>query len=46
VPATGNAQLVARLAQVARAIEREPATVDQARDLLGLTTNNASEVPT
>jgi 3-keto-5-aminohexanoate cleavage enzyme len=36
VPATGNVQLVARLAQVARAIEREPATVAQARDRLGL----------
>jgi uncharacterized protein (DUF849 family) len=36
VPATGNAQLVERLAAVARAIERAPATVDQARDALGL----------
>jgi 3-keto-5-aminohexanoate cleavage enzyme len=36
VPATGNADLVARLAQVARSIEREPATVAQTRELLGL----------
>lgn len=36
VPATGNAELVARLATVARSIEREPATVAQTRDLLGL----------
>jgi 3-keto-5-aminohexanoate cleavage enzyme len=36
VPASGNAELVARLAGVARAIEREPATVAQSRHLLGL----------
>jgi uncharacterized protein (DUF849 family) len=36
VPATGNADLVARLAQVARSIERPPASVQQARELLGL----------
>ena len=36
VPATGNGQLVERLAAVARAIEREPASVQQARTLLGL----------
>lgn len=36
VPATGNAHLVERLAGVARAIEREPATVAEARRALGL----------
>jgi 3-keto-5-aminohexanoate cleavage enzyme len=36
VPATGNAALVARLAQVARSIERQPATVAETRALLGL----------
>lgn len=36
VPAAGNGELVERLATVARAIEREPATVQQARALLGL----------
>jgi 3-keto-5-aminohexanoate cleavage enzyme len=36
VPVTGNAALVARLAQVARSIEREPATVAETRGLLGL----------
>jgi 3-keto-5-aminohexanoate cleavage enzyme len=41
-PATGNAPLITRLADVARAIEREPATVDQTRQLLQL----ASPSPT
>jgi len=36
-PATGNAALVQRLAAVARAIEREPATAAEAAQLLGLT---------
>ena len=36
VPAAGNGELVQRLATVARAIEREPATVEQAREMLGL----------
>jgi uncharacterized protein (DUF849 family) len=36
VPATGNGELVARLAGVARALEREPATVQQARAALTL----------
>jgi len=36
VPAAGNGELVQRLAAVARAIEREPATVQEARALLGL----------
>jgi 3-keto-5-aminohexanoate cleavage enzyme len=35
-PAPGNAALVARLAGVARAIERAPASVSRARELLGL----------
>ncbi len=35
-PATGNASLVERLAAVARAIEREPATTLEAARLLGL----------
>lgn len=35
-PASGNAELVARLANVARAIDREPATVEQTRTALGL----------
>ena len=35
-PAPGNAALVARLARVARSIERDPATVEQARELLAL----------
>lgn len=35
-PATGNGPLVARLAGIARAIERTPATVERARDLLSL----------
>jgi 3-keto-5-aminohexanoate cleavage enzyme len=33
---TENAQLVARTAQIARLLEREPATPDEARTLLGL----------
>jgi 3-keto-5-aminohexanoate cleavage enzyme len=36
VPASGNAVLVERLAAVARAIEREPATATQAAEQLGL----------
>jgi 3-keto-5-aminohexanoate cleavage enzyme len=36
VPASGNAELVARLAEVARALERPPASIDDARALLGL----------
>jgi 3-keto-5-aminohexanoate cleavage enzyme len=36
VPASGNGALVERLAAVARAIEREPATVAQAAASLGL----------
>lgn len=36
VPASSNAALVRRLADVARSIEREPATVQQARELLKL----------
>jgi len=36
VPAAGNGELVHRLAGVARALEREPATVDETRALLGL----------
>ena len=34
--ANSNAQLVARIARLAREIDRPPATVDQARDILGL----------
>jgi len=36
VPAQSNAELVARLAEIARAIEREPADAAEARALLGL----------
>jgi uncharacterized protein (DUF849 family) len=36
VPATSNAELVARLADVARALEREPATVAEVEHLLAL----------
>lgn len=36
VPAPGNSALVERLAGVARSLEREPAGVDQARELLSL----------
>ena len=43
VPAAGNGELVQRLAAVARAIEREPATVEQARSQLGLQRTAASE---
>ena len=35
-PAAGNHAMVARLAAIARAVEREPATVAQARELLVL----------
>jgi uncharacterized protein (DUF849 family) len=46
VPASGNAELVSRLAQVARSIEREPATVAEARSLLGLPSpTSTTEVP-
>jgi 3-keto-5-aminohexanoate cleavage enzyme len=41
VPATGNGELVARLAQIANALERPPATVEEAAATLQLT---ASEV--
>jgi uncharacterized protein (DUF849 family) len=37
VPAQSNAELVARLVEIARAIEREPADAERARRLLGLT---------
>jgi 3-keto-5-aminohexanoate cleavage enzyme len=37
VPAASNAQLVERLVGIARAIEREPADADRARELLSLT---------
>jgi uncharacterized protein (DUF849 family) len=43
-PATSNRELVERLAGVARAIEREPATVDETRELLGLSEFAAPEV--
>ncbi len=36
VPVSGNDELVARLAGIARAIERPPASVEQASELLGL----------
>jgi 3-keto-5-aminohexanoate cleavage enzyme len=36
VPASSNAKLVTRLAEVARAVEREPATVEEARRRLAL----------
>jgi uncharacterized protein (DUF849 family) len=36
VPAQGNGELVARLAEVARALDRPVAGVDQTRELLGL----------
>jgi uncharacterized protein (DUF849 family) len=35
VPAASNAELVQRLARVARSIEREPASVDETRQRLG-----------
>jgi 3-keto-5-aminohexanoate cleavage enzyme len=35
-PASGNGELVQRLADVARALDREPAGVDETRTLLGL----------
>lgn len=35
-PAAGNAQLVERMVRIARDIGREPATVDEARAILGL----------
>ncbi len=34
--ATGNAQLVARMARIGRELERPPATPDEARKILGL----------
>ncbi len=37
-PATGNAQLVERMVQIARCIGREPATADEARKILELAT--------
>ena len=37
VPAPGNAALVERLAEVARALDRPSAAVDETRSLLGLT---------
>ena len=36
VPATGNGELVGRLASIAKAVERPPATVEQATARLGL----------
>ena len=36
VPASGNGELVTRLAEIATALERPPASVDEARDLLQL----------
>jgi 3-keto-5-aminohexanoate cleavage enzyme len=36
VPAQGNAQLVERMARIAREIGREPATAEEARAMLGL----------
>jgi 3-keto-5-aminohexanoate cleavage enzyme len=36
VPASGNGELVARLAEIARSLERPPASVDEARELLQL----------
>jgi 3-keto-5-aminohexanoate cleavage enzyme len=36
VPAVGNGELVGRLASIATAIERPPATVKQATAMLGL----------
>jgi uncharacterized protein (DUF849 family) len=36
VPASGNGELVARLAEIAKALERPPASVDEARELLQL----------
>ncbi len=42
VPASGNGELVERLAGLARALEREPATPDQARTLLRLEPASAS----
>jgi uncharacterized protein (DUF849 family) len=36
VPASGNDELVERLASVARSLEREPATVEQAEQMLSL----------
>jgi 3-keto-5-aminohexanoate cleavage enzyme len=45
VPTAGNGELVERLATVARAIEREPATVEQARAMLGLGRATAAAPP-
>lgn len=42
VPAASNAQLVSRLAAVATAIEREPATVTEAQQVLGLAGGSAT----
>jgi uncharacterized protein (DUF849 family) len=42
VPAQGNRPLVERLAGVARSLEREPATVDEARELLSLGASDPS----
>ncbi len=36
VPATGNGELVGRLASIAKAVERPPASVEQATAMLGL----------
>ncbi len=43
VPAAGNGELVERLAAVARVIEREPATVEYTRTLLGLVRTAVAE---
>lgn len=42
VLAEGNAQLVARLARLARDADRELATPDEAREMLGLPTRGAA----
>lgn len=42
-PAPGNRPLVERLARVSQAIEREPASVEQARELLGLPRQHPSD---
>jgi len=36
VPVKNNAQLVERMVRLAREIGREPATVDEAKEMLGL----------
>jgi 3-keto-5-aminohexanoate cleavage enzyme len=41
VPATSNAELVGRLAELSRVLEREPASVPEAEQLLALSTQTA-----